>query len=277
MEEQFESHRNHLLAVAYRMLGSRTEAEDAVQEAWLRLHRSDRSQIDNAGGWLTTVVSRICLDMLRSKKARREEFLDELLLANIEDRSNPEHETLMADSVGVALLMVLSKLNPPERIAFVLHDIFAMPFRELAPIIGKSELATRKLASRARQKVRGREEHTHADLGRQRTLVDAFLAAAYKGDLEELVKALDPEVVLRDDRERGTIIETKGAIALAKKVAGRAKPAQVALVGGRIGAVTAPGGKLLYVIQFTLRDGKIAEVDLISRPSRLAQLEISML
>ncbi|MBD2845449.1 sigma-70 family RNA polymerase sigma factor [Paenibacillus sp. IB182496] len=275
MEEQFESYRDHLLAVAYRMLGSRSEAEDAVQEAWLRLHRSDPGQIDNLGGWLTTVVSRICLDMLRSRKARREEFMDEPFVADIKDRSNPEQEALMADSVGVALLVVLSKLNPAERLAFVLHDIFAMPFSELAPIVGKSELATRKLASRARQKVRGAEERSLDQLGLQRKLVDAFLTAAYEGDFEALVATLDPEVVLRDDREAGAVTATKGAIALAKKVAGRAKPARVALVNGKLGAVAATEGKLMYVVQFTIRDGKIAEVDLISRAAALARLNIS--
>ncbi|GIP16064.1 DNA-directed RNA polymerase sigma-70 factor [Paenibacillus montaniterrae] len=276
MEEQFESHRDHLLAVAYRMLGSWTEAEDSVQEAWLRLHRSDQSQIENLGGWLTTVVSRICLDMLRSRKARREEFMDEPLPMDIEDRSTPEQETLMADSVGGALLIVLEKLNPSERIVFVLHDIFAIPFNELASIVGKSEPATRKLASRARQKVRGQERLAQDDLLRQQKLVDAFLAAAYEGDFEALVEALDPEVVLRDDRETGTITETRGAIALAKRVVGRAKPAQVALVNGSIGAVAAPGGKLHYVVQFTISGGKIAEVDLISSASRLEQLDITL-
>lgn len=276
MEEQFESHRDHLLAVAYRMLGSWTEAEDSVQEAWLRLHRSDKSQIENLGGWLTTVVSRICLDMLRSRKARREEFMDEPLPVNIEDRSTPEQETLMADSVGGALLIVLEKLNPSERIVFVLHDIFAIPFSELASIVGKSEPATRKLASRARQKVRGQEKLAQDDLLRQQKLVDAFLAAAYEGDFEALVEALDPEVVLRDDRETGTITETRGAIALAKRVVGRAKPAQVALVNGSIGAVAATGGKLHYVVQFTISGGKIAEVDLISSASRLEQLDITL-
>lgn len=276
MEKQFESYRDHLLAVAYRMLGSWAEAEDCVQEAWLRLHRSDQSQIENLGGWLTTVVSRICLDMLRSRKARREDFIDDSLLSHLEYRPNPEQETLMAESVGVALLVVLSKLNPSERVAFVLHDIFSIPFNEIAPIVGKSEYAARKLASRARQKVRGKEELAQDDLGQQRKLVDAFLAAAYEGDFEALVNALDPEVMLRDDRERGTITETRGATALAKMVAGRAKSAQAALVNGSIGAIAAPGGKLLYVIQFKIRCGKIAEVELISSISRLELLDIKI-
>lgn len=280
MEEPFESYRNHLVAIAYRMLGSLTEAEDAVQETWLRLHRSDRSEIENLGGWLTTVTSRICLDMLRSRKARREDFIDKPLpeiFANSEDQYNPEQESLLADSVGLALLVVLDKLNPAERIAFVLHDIFAMPFCEIAPIVGKSELATRKLASRARLKVRGKETSPQADLDCQRKLVDAFLAAAYAGDFDSLVAVLGPDVVLRDDREIGARTETQGAIALAKKVAGRAKPAQVALVDGCIGAIAAPGGKLLYVIQFTIKDGKIAEVDLISNSARLEQLDLTIL
>ncbi|AZS15460.1 sigma-70 family RNA polymerase sigma factor [Paenibacillus lutimineralis] len=280
MEEQFESYREHLQAMAYRMLGSLTEAEDAVQETWLRLYRSDRSEIENLGGWLTTVTSRICLDMLRSRKARREEFMDESLpeiSANSEDRYNPEQEALMADSVGLALLVVLDKLNPSERVAFVLHDVFAVPFSEIAPIVGKSELATRKLASRARQKVRGNESNSQADLDRQCKLVDAFLAAAYAGDFDSLLAVLDPDVVLRDDRETSVRTETRGALALANKVAGRAKAAQVALVDGCIGAIAAPGGKLLYVIQFTIKDGKIAEVDLISDSTHLEQLDLTIL
>jgi len=279
MEEQFESYRNHLQALAYRMLGSLTEAEDAVQETWLRLYRTDRSEIENLGGWLTTVTSRICLDMLRSRKARREEFMDESSpenFASAEDRYNPEQEALLADSVGLALLVVLDKLNPAERMTFVLHDIFAVPFSEIAPIVGKSELATRKLASRARQKVRGTETHSRTDLDRQHKLVNAFLAAAYAGDFNSLVAMLDPDVVLRDDRA-GIRTETRGAIALAKKVSGRAKAAQVALVDGCIGAIAAPGGKLLYVIQFTIKDGKITEVDLISNSIRLEQLDITIL
>ncbi|MBT2760537.1 sigma-70 family RNA polymerase sigma factor [Paenibacillus sp. ISL-20] len=279
MEEQFESYRNHLQAMAYRMLGSLTEAEDAVQESWLRLHRSDRSEIKNLGGWLTTVISRICLDMLRSRKARREEFMDEHLpeiFSNSEDQYNPEQEALLADSVGLALLVVLDKLIPAERIAFVLHDIFAMPFSEIAPIVGKSELAARKLASRARRKVKGKETSSQTDLESQRKLVDAFLAAAYAGDFDSLVSVLDPDVVLRDDRETGARIETRGATALAQKVVGRAKAAQVALVDGCIGAIAAPGGKLLYVIQFTMKDGKIAEVDLISNSAHLEQLDLTI-
>ncbi|WP_068779331.1 sigma-70 family RNA polymerase sigma factor [Paenibacillus sp. GM2] len=280
MEEQFESYREHLQAMAYRMLGSLTEAEDAVQETWLRLHRSDRSEIENLGGWLTTVTSRICLDMLRSRKARREQFMEESLpetLADSEDRYNPEQEALMAELVGLALLVVLDKLNPSERVAFVLHDVFTMPFSDIAPIVGKSELATRKLASRARQKARGNEHNSQADLDRQRKLVDAFLAAAYAGDFNSLVAMLDPDVVLRDDRETGVRTETRGAFELANKVAGRAKAAQVALVNGSIGAIAAPGGKLLYVIQFTIKDGKIAEVDLISNSTHLEQLDLKIL
>ncbi|PAF23719.1 RNA polymerase subunit sigma-70 [Shouchella clausii] len=280
MEEQFESYRNHLLAIAYRMLGSLTDAEDAVQETWLRLYRSDRNEIENLGGWLTTVTSRICLDMLRSRKARREESIDDHAtenFANYEYRYNPEQEALLADSVGLALLVVLDKLNPAERMAFVLHDIFTVPFSEIAPVVGKSELATRKLASRARQKVRGQETNSQADLDRQRKLVDAFLDAAYAGNFDSLVAMLDPDVVLRDDRETGVRTETRGAISLAKKVSGHAKAAQVALVNGCIGAIAAPGGKLLYVIQFTIKDGKITEVDLISNSARLEQLNLTIL
>lgn len=280
IEEQFESYRAHLQAVAYRMLGSWTEAEDVVQETWLRLHRSDISQIENLGGWLTTAASRICLDMLRSRKARREDFDGDSassMQSEAGERHNPEQEAVLADSVGLALLVVLDRLSPAERVAFVLHDIFAVPFSELALLVGKSEPAARKLASRARQKVRGTETVSPAGLEEQRKLVDAFLAAAYAGDFGALVEALHPDVVLRDDREPGEATVTRGALALAGKVAGRAQAAQTALVGGRIGAIVAPGGKLQYVIQFRIKDGRIAEVNLVSDAERLAELNLKIL
>ncbi|TBL81385.1 sigma-70 family RNA polymerase sigma factor [Paenibacillus thalictri] len=280
LAEQFEAQRNHLQAVAYRMLGSYSEAEDAVQESWLRLSRSDTSAIENLGGWLTTVVSRICLDMLRSRKSRREESMEaqlSVMSAYQEDRSNPEQEALLSDSVGLALLVVLGNLKPAERVTFVLHDIFAMPFTEIAPIVGKSEAAVRQLASRARRRVQGTEQSPNGDLARQRELIDAFLAAAYAGDFDTLVAALDPDVVLRDDRRTGAESITRGARALAKQVSGRAQAAQLALVNGEVGVIAAPRGKLLYVLEFTIRDGKIAEVDLISDPARIRKLDLAVL
>ncbi|WP_028547800.1 sigma-70 family RNA polymerase sigma factor [Paenibacillus sp. UNC451MF] len=276
---KFEAHRNHLQAVAYRMLGSLSEAEDAVQESWLRLSRTDTSVIENLGGWLTTVVSRVCLDMLRSRKSRREESIETYLsetVASLEDRSDPEQEAILADSVGLALLVVLSKLNPSERITFILHDIFAMPFTEIAPIVGRSEIAARQLASRARQRVHGAGAMPEADLARQRELVDAFLAAAYAGDFDTLVAALDPDVVLRDDRQTGVSRVTRGARALAEQVSGRAQAAQSAIVDGSVGVIAAPRGRLLYVLKFTIRSGKIAEVDLISDPIRIRQIDLSV-
>ncbi|KIL42494.1 RNA polymerase sigma 70 [Gordoniibacillus kamchatkensis] len=279
LAERFEAHRNHLQAVAYRMLGSLSEAEDAVQESWLRLSRTDTSDVENLRGWLTTVVSRVCLDMLRSRKSRREESIDVHMpetLANGGERSDPEQEALLADSVGLALLVVLGNLKPAERITFVLHDIFAMPFAEIAPIVGKSDAAVRQLASRARRRVHGAETASEADLARGRELVDAFLAAAYAGDFDTLVAALDPDVVLRDDRQTGAARVTRGATALAKQVSGRAQAAQPALVNGSVGVIAAPRGKLLYVLEFTIRQGKIAEIDLISDPARLRQLDLKV-
>ncbi|OPH58460.1 RNA polymerase subunit sigma-70 [Paenibacillus ferrarius] len=280
LAEQFEEHRNHLQGVAYRMLGSLSEAEDAVQESWLRLSRSETSAVVNLGGWLTTVVSRVCLDMLRSRKSRREDSIEIQVpetLASHEDGSDPEREALLADSVGLALLVVLGTLSPAERITFVLHDIFAIPFHEIAPIVGKSEAAARQLASRARRRVQGTATASEADLARQRELIDAFLAAAHSGDFDALVAALDPDVVLRDDRQTGALSVTRGAVALAKQVSGRAQAAQPALVNGAVGIIAAPRGRLLYVLQFTMKDGKITEVDLISSPSRISQLDLAVL
>jgi RNA polymerase sigma factor (sigma-70 family) len=280
LAEQFEAHRDHLKAVAYRMLGSLSEAEDAVQESWLRLNRSDSSGVENLGGWLTTVVSRLCLDMLRSRKSRREESIETHLpetFASHETGSDPEHEALLADSVGLALLVVIDNLNPAERITFVLHDIFGMPFTEIAPIVGKSESAARQLASRARRRVQGAGTTPEADLARQRELIDAFLAAAHAGDFDSLVAALDPDVVLRDDRQKGASRITRGAVSLAQQVSGRAQAAQSALVNGSVGVIVAPRGRLLYVLEFTIRNGKIAEIDLISDPARTRQLDLAVL
>ncbi|KEQ26925.1 sigma-70 family RNA polymerase sigma factor [Paenibacillus tyrfis] len=277
----FEAHRNHLQAVAFRLLGSLSEAEDAVQEAWLRLSRADGKGIENMGGWLTTVVSRICLDMLRSRKSRREESIETHLPDTFTSQENiidPEQEVILADSVGIALLVVLGNLNPAERITFVLHDVFAMPFTEIAPIVGKSESATRQLASRARRRIRGAKAMPEADFDHQRNVVQAFLAAAHSGDFDTLVNALDPDVILRDDRQTGSSRVTRGAVALAKQVSGRAqKAAQLALVNGHPGIIAAPRGRLLYVLKFTVNHGKITEVDLISDPERISQLDLAVL
>ncbi|MBB6735298.1 sigma-70 family RNA polymerase sigma factor [Cohnella zeiphila] len=280
LAERFEAHRPHLQAVAYRMLGSFGEAEDAVQDAWFRLCRADAGGIGNLGGWLTTVVSRICLDLLRSRKARREEPLDalppEAFEGGGEDRGDPEREALLADSVGLALLVVLGSLNPAERVTFVLHDIFSLTFAEIAPIVGKSEAAVRQLASRARRRVRG-TERPRADQASDRHAIEAFLAAARAGDLDALVAALDPDVVLRDDRGAGKPGIVRGAETLAAQVAGRIQAAQTALVNGAVGVVAAPRGRLLYVLQYTIRNGRIAEVDLISDPERIRRLDLKVL
>ncbi|SCW82249.1 RNA polymerase sigma-70 factor, ECF subfamily [Paenibacillus tianmuensis] len=277
----FGAHRNHLQAVAYRLLGSLSEAEDAVQEAWLRLSRADGRAIENMGGWLTTVVSRICLDMLRSRKSRREESIETHLPHTVTSQENiidPEQEAILADSVGIALLVVLGNLNPAERITFVLHDVFSMPFTEIAPIVGKSESATRQLASRARRRIRGAKAMPEADFDHQCDVAQAFLAAAHSGDFDSLVAALDPDVILRDDRQIGSARVSRGAVALAKQVSGRAhKAAQLALVNGQVGIIVAPQGKLLYVLKFTMNHGKITEVDLISDPERMSQLDLAVL
>jgi RNA polymerase sigma factor (sigma-70 family) len=281
MAEQFETHRSHLLAVAYRMLGSLGEAEDAVQETWLRFSRVYTSDIQNLGGWLTTVVSRLCLDMLRSRKSRREESLETHfpdMYVSHKDKCDPEHEAMLADSVGLALLVVLGNLNPSERVAFVMHDIFALSFTEIAPIVGKSVTAARQLASRARRRVQGAETAPGGDLVRQRELIEAFLAAAHAGDFDKLIAALDPDVVLRDDRHAGDLAVTRGARALAVQVSGRIQAAaQTALVNGSIGVIVAPRGRLLYVLKYTIKQGKIAEVDLISDPARISRLELMVL
>jgi len=278
---RFEEHRKHLLSIAYRMLGSLYEAEDAVQESWLRLSGTDASGIENIGGWLTTVVSRLCLDMLRTRKSRREDSMEALLpgaFTSQENRVDPEQEAILADSVGVALLVVLGNLKPAERITFVLHDVFAMPFHEIAPIVGKSETATRQLASRARHRVRGAKVKQKVDHTLQRDVVQAFLAAAHAGDFDALVDALDPQVLLRDDRQTGSSSVTRGAVALANQISGRArKSAQLALVDGKVGIIVAPQGRLLYILQFAMRHGKITEVDLVSEPERISRLDLAIL
>lgn len=246
----------------------------------MRLSRSDTRDIENLGGWLTTVVSRVCLDMLRSRKSRREESIGAHLpetLASYEDSSDPEQEALLAESVGLALLVLLDNLNPSERITFVLHEVFDIPFTEIAPIVGKSEAATRQIASRARKKIRGAGGTPEAALASQRLIVESFITAARIGDFDSLVAALDPDVVLRDDRKIGSSRVTRGASTLAKQISGRAKASQAALVNGSVGVIVAPLGRLLYVLEFSIRHGKIAEVDLISNPTRIRQLDLAVL
>src|SRR5215211_942920 len=288
LAQRFEENRTHLRVVAYRMLGSISEADDAVQEAWLRLSRSDTSGIVNLGGWLTTVVARVCLDMLRSRRSRREEPLGQPPWARVPepivsrgDGTDPEHEALLADSVGLALLVVLETLSPAERLAFVLHDMFAVPFEEIAPIVGRSPTAARQLASRARRRVQGAATSPEADLTRQREVVAAFLAAARGGDFEALLAVLDPDVVLRADHgvmPAGASREVRGAPAVAKRAAkGRARAARPALVNGEVGVVVAPRGRLLMVLGFTIGDGKIVEIDAIGDRERLSQLDLALL
>ena len=288
LAEQFEANRTHLQAVAYRMLGSLSEADDAVQESWLRLSRSETSGIENLGGWLTTVVARICLDMLRARHSRREEELSAAVSESIESREegiDPEQEVLLADSVGLALLVVLDTLPPAERLAFVLHDIFAVPFDEIAPIVERSETAARQLASRARRRVRGAETAKPADLERQRAVVDAFLAASRTGDFNALLAVLDPDVVARHDL---TAMETRGAQAVARRFsrgaqaaarqfAGRAQVARPALVDGSVGIVVARHGRLLFVFKLTISNDKIVEIEAVADPARLRQLHLAVL
>ncbi|MET3292421.1 UNVERIFIED_CONTAM: RNA polymerase sigma factor (sigma-70 family) [Brevibacillus sp. OAP136] len=282
--EQFESYRNHLQAVAYRMLGSLSEADDAVQEAWIRLSRSDTSGVENMGGWLTTIVSRVCLDMLRSRKSRHEEPMMESVpepATSRHDGSDPEHEALLADSVGLAMLVVLGRLNPAERIAFVLHDIFALSFTEIAPIVGRNEAAARQLASRARRRVQGKDLAVDAgEVMQKRELVDAFLAASRTGDFDKLLSVLDPNVVLRNDiafAPVSAVPEVHGSQSVAKQFAGRAQGARSVLVNGSVGVLVAPRGKMLFVLEFTIADGKITEIGMIADQTRLSELDLAIL
>jgi len=283
LAERFEEHRRHLRAVAYQMLGSFSEADDAVQEAWLRLSRSNACEIENLGGWLTTVVARVSLNMLRSRAARREEALGVRIpdpIVDPADGTDPEHEALMADSVGLALLIVLDTLSPAERLAFVLHDTFAIPFDEIAPIVGRSAEATRQLASRARRRVRGERTTPDADLDRQREVVEAFHAAAREGDFDALVAVLDPDVVLRADLGGGMTQELRGADAVASQARTYSRldlVIQPALINGAVGAVTNLDGRPFSVAAVTVRDGKIVELDFLADPERLAQLDLTVL
>lgn len=280
LAEQFEANRTHLRAVAYRMLGSLSEADDAVQESWLHISRSDTSSVENLGGWLTTVVARQCLDMLRSRKSRHEEALDKQVpepAANREDGADPEHETQLADSVGLALLVVLETLTPDERLAFVLHDLFAVLFAEIAPIVGRSPMAARKLASRARRRVQGSTTVSDAELALQREIVDAFLVASRTGDFEALLAVLDPDVVFRADQTAtaaSAFGDMHGAQTLANAFKGRARGLQRVLVNGAAGAMWAPNGQPRGVFCFTISNGKITEIQLIADPAQLNQLKL---
>jgi RNA polymerase sigma factor (sigma-70 family) len=286
LAQRFEAHRTHLRTVAYRMLGSIGEADDAVQEAWMRLSRSDADDIENLGGWLTTVVARVCLDTLRSRTSRREEPLATRVpdpIVSRADGTDPEHEALLADSVGLALLAVLETLSPAERLAFVLHDTFAVPFNEIAPIVGRSPTAARQLASRARRRVRGAATSADAGLACQREAVDAFLAASREGDFEALLAVLDPDVVLRIDGgavRAGLSREVRGVRAVAEQTLtfSRLSPfVRPALVNGAAGVVVAPRGRPFAVMGFTVRRGKIVEIDVLADPARLRQLDLAVL
>jgi RNA polymerase sigma-70 factor (ECF subfamily) len=283
LAEQFEANRSHLQAVTYRMLGSVSEADDAVQESWLRLNRSDTNRIHNLGGWLTTVVARVCLDRLRSRRARREEPLDAARphpVIHREDGTEPEQAALLADSVGLALLVVLETLSPAERLAYVLHDMFDVPFDEIAPIVERSPTAARKLASRARRRVQGAAAAPNADRTRQREVVAAFLAASRAGDFEALLAVLDPDAVLRADEaavQLGAARELRGAVAVAQAFAGRARAAWPALVEGEPGLVWAQTGRPQVVFSFALVRGRIAAIDLIADPDRVRQLDVTVL
>jgi RNA polymerase sigma-70 factor (ECF subfamily) len=280
--EEFERHRGHLRAVAYRMLGSVSDADDVVQDAWLRLNRSETDSVENMRGWLTTVVARLCLDELRARRTRREDSVGSWLpepVVSAEDGDDPEREALLADSVGLALLVVLETLTPPERLAFVLHDMFALPFDEIAPIVGRTPVATRKLASRARLRVQGAAPHPDGDLAEQRAVVDAFLAAAREGDFEALVAVLDPDVVFRIDRgeiaaaaRRPAVVRGATEVArLALEGGARFAPfCRPAIVNGAAGLIVAPGPRPFAVAGFTVVNGRIAEIDVVADREKVA-------
>jgi RNA polymerase sigma-70 factor, ECF subfamily len=283
LTDRFEAQRAHLRAVAYRMLGSTGEADDAVQEAWVRLNRSDTSAIENLDGWLTTVVSRVSLDMLRSRASRREEPATESLPDHLESPTagtDPEHEAMLADTVGSALLVVLDTLSPAERLAFVLHDMFAVPFDEIGPIIGRSPNAAKQLASRARHKVQGKGAAPEADPARQRKVVDAFLAASRSGDFDALVALLDPDIVLVADAaavDMGSPEVTQGAAAVAGTFSGRALAAEPARIDGAVGIVWAVGGRAKVAWDFTIRDGKVVHIDMLAASDTLDDLDLAIL
>jgi RNA polymerase sigma-70 factor (ECF subfamily) len=286
LADRFEENRSHLRAVAYRMLGSLSEADDAVQETWLRLSRSDAGGIDNLSGWLTTVVAHICLDILRTRSSRREEVLPDTTAGPTligGHAIDPEKEAVMADAVGVAVLIMLDRLDPAERLAFVLHDMFGLSFDEIAPIVGRSAVASRQLASRARRRVQGAGSAANSDLKRQRELTDTFLTALRSGDIESLVAVLDPDVVVRIDaaatrsgapREiRGAVNWAKGAVAFSRGVG--AHNVEAAMVDGTVGLVWAPQGKLQRALRFTFAQDKITQVEVIADPARLRDLDLA--
>jgi RNA polymerase sigma-70 factor, ECF subfamily len=280
--EQFERNRDHLRSVAYRMLGSITEADDAVQETWLRFDRAGTDEVDNMRAWLTVIVSRVCLDMLRSRRARHEELFDGSLpepIVTLEESNDPAHEVLIADSVGLALQIVLETLAPAERLAFVLHDMFGMPFEEIAPIVERSTPATRQLASRARRRVRGAEPSSEADDARQRRVIDAFLAASREGNFDALLKVLDPEVVMRIDAGRlRPPAELHGSREVAALVLAEGTPraplGRRASVNGAPGVVVARGGHVLAVAAFTTSGGRITSLNLVADPEKLRHVRI---
>ncbi|MEQ4304900.1 sigma-70 family RNA polymerase sigma factor [Plantactinospora sp. B6F1] len=281
LAERFERNRAQLRAVAYRMLGSSTEADDAVQEAWLRLSRTDTTGVDNLGAWLTTVVGRICLDMLRSRGSRREEPLDARTVEPVAtgEQADPEREAMLADSVGLALLVVLETLTPAERLAFVLHDLFAVSYDEIAPIVGRSPAAARQLASRARRRIQAEAATPEADLPRQREIVDAFLTAARGGEVSTLLALLDPDVVIRADRvaaRLGGRAELRGAEQVAGFFAGRAQGARTAVIDGAPGAVVVAGGRVRIAISFVVGNGRIIALDAVADPEQLRELDIAM-
>jgi RNA polymerase sigma factor (sigma-70 family) len=281
LARRFEAQRPRLRGVAYRMLGSLSEADDAVQEAWLRLSRSDSDAIENLDGWLTTVVARVSLNMLRSRSARREVHVPEPILDSADGGIDPEHEALLADSVGLALLVVLETLSPPERLAFVLHDIFAVPFDEIAPVVDRSPEAARQLASRARRRIRGEHTVPDADLDTQREVIDAFVAAAREGDFERLLEVLDPDVVLRADAgAMGGFTHVRGAETVARRASGFARlglDMRHALVNGAAGMVSLRDGELFSVSAVVVRNRRIVAMDIIADPERLARLDLTVL
>ena len=283
LAERFEEHRARLRAVAYRMLGSLSEADDAVQDAWLRVSRADTSEVENLGAWLTTIVARVALNLLRARKTRREAPLDVHVpdpIVDPADGTNPEHEALLADSVGLALLVVLETLSPPERLAFVLHDMFGMPFEQIAPIVDRSPDAARQLASRARRRVRGAAPSPDGDLHAQWEVVEAFLAAAHAGDFEALVAVLDPDVVLRADAGVSSITrQVRGAEAVISQATLWSRVAlfpRRALVNGTPGFVTMRDGQPFSVAAVTVHGGRIVEIDILADPERLARLDLAV-
>jgi RNA polymerase sigma-70 factor (ECF subfamily) len=282
LADRFEENRTHLRSVAYRMLGSANDADDAVQESWLRLSRADTSAVENLSGWLTTVVARVCLDMLRARKSHPEESLgtpEHDSIASRADGVDPEHEAVLADSVGLALLVVLETLAPAERLAFVLHDMFAVPFDEIAPIVGRSPSAAKMLASRARRRVQDASPDAEQQPAPQRAIVEAFLSASRNGDFAALLALLDPDVVLRTDPAAAAVgaASARGATAVAEQFSGRARAAQLALIDGAAGWVWAPGGTPRTVFSFRLAHGKIVDIEILADTTRLGQLDVVIL